>query len=58
MKQQKRQLDDALALPETYADKNKFVETETAHKRVSEELKQLEKEYEQVFEKLMELDSN
>lgn len=58
VKQQKRQLDDALALPETYADKNKFVETETAHKRVSEELKQLEKEYEQVFEKLMELDSN
>lgn len=58
VKQQKRQLDDALALPETYADKNKFVQTETAHKRVSEELKQLEKEYEQVFEKLMELDNN
>jgi len=58
VKQQKRQLDDALALPETYADKNKFVQTETEHKRVSEELKRLEKEYEQVFEKLMELDNN
>lgn len=58
VKQQKQQLDDALALPETYADKNKFVQTETEHKRVSEELKRLEKEYEQVFEKLMELDNN
>jgi ATP-binding cassette subfamily F protein 3 len=58
VKQQKQQLDDALALPETYADKNKFVQTEAEHKRVSEELKRLEKEYEQVFEKLMELDSN
>ncbi len=57
VKRQKQQLDDALALPETYADKNKFVQTETAHKRVSEELKRLEKEYEQVFEKLMELDN-
>lgn len=57
VKQQKRQLDDALALPETYADKSKFVQTETEHKRVSEELKRLEKEYEQVFEKLMELDN-
>ncbi|MFT3674691.1 MAG: ATP-binding cassette domain-containing protein [Chitinophagaceae bacterium] len=57
VKQQKQQLDDALALPETYADKSKFVQTETEHKRVSEELKRLEKEYEQVFEKLMELDN-
>lgn len=58
VKRQKQQLDDALALPETYADKNKFVQTETEHKRVSEELKRLEKEYEQVFEKLMELDNS
>jgi len=58
VKRQKQQLDDALALPETYADKNKFVQTEAEHKRVSEELKRLEKEYEQVFEKLMELDNS
>ncbi|MCR6720798.1 MAG: ABC-F family ATP-binding cassette domain-containing protein [Chitinophagaceae bacterium] len=54
----KKQLDElalALASPETYADKNRFLQTEKDHKTVSQSLQQLEKEYEQVFEKLMEM---
>lgn len=57
-KQRKQELDAALAQPETYADKTRFIQTEAEHKKVSEEIRSLEKEYEQVFERLMELEGN
>lgn len=56
-KKQLDQLAHALAQPETYADKDKFLQTEKDHKAVTESLAKLEKEYEVVFERLMELES-
>ncbi|MFZ9719097.1 MAG: hypothetical protein ACO3BD_07035, partial [Chitinophagaceae bacterium] len=48
---------DRLALllsnPDTYADKAKFIETEKAFQQASETHAQLNQEYEQLFEKLM-----
>ncbi len=57
VKAQKTKLDEALASPDTYSDKQKFTETEAAHKKISRELEQLEKDYEAAFEKLMEAES-
>ncbi|HYM93107.1 MAG TPA: ABC-F family ATP-binding cassette domain-containing protein, partial [Chitinophagaceae bacterium] len=51
-------LEAALADPSTYANKGKFLQTETDYKNVSEELKQLNKQYEQVFEKIVQLESS
>ena len=50
-------LEADLGSPGIYADKNKFVEAETSYKKVTEELIQLNKQYEQVFEKIMELEA-
>jgi ATP-binding cassette, subfamily F, member 3 len=46
-----------LTAPEIYSDRGKFVQTETDYKKVGDELKQLNKEYEEVFEKIMELEA-
>ncbi len=54
---QKEQVETALASPEIYADKNKFLEAETSLKKVLTELEQLNARYEQVFEKVMELEA-
>ena len=54
---EKEQLETALASHETYADKNKFLETEGAYKKVSDELVNLNFEYEKVFEKLIRMES-
>ncbi|MBK5271881.1 MAG: ABC-F family ATP-binding cassette domain-containing protein [Bacteroidia bacterium] len=53
---QKTELETALYLPETYADKNKFIEIETILKKVSDELKRLNLDYEKSFEKVMTLE--
>jgi ATP-binding cassette subfamily F protein 3 len=53
----KLRLETALADPATYSDKNKFLQTENDYKKVSDELAKLNAEYEQVFEKIMELES-
>ncbi len=45
-----------LANPATYSDKDKFLQTEKAHQEQTIILQRMEKEYEQVFEKLMELE--
>jgi ATP-binding cassette subfamily F protein 3 len=45
-----------LANPATYADKEKFLQTEKAHQEQTAILQNMEKEYERVFEKLMELE--
>jgi ATP-binding cassette, subfamily F, member 3 len=53
---EKVQLEAAMAAPENYANKDKFHQTETAYKKISGELESLNKEYETVFEKVMELE--
>ena len=53
---QKSVLEAALSAPDTYADKNKFVETETAYKKVQDDLRVLNKEYEKLFELVMQLE--
>lgn len=53
---QRAQLEASLADPSTYSDRNKFVEAEAAYKKASEELEKANKQYEQVFEKIMELE--
>jgi ATP-binding cassette subfamily F protein 3 len=46
-----------LSEPSTYSDREKFVQTEEAYQRLSKELIQLNKEYDLVFEKVMELEN-
>jgi ATP-binding cassette subfamily F protein 3 len=58
LNQQKAALEAQLTAPDTYADKDKFVQTETDYKKVNDELKRLNKQYEEVFEKIMELEAN
>ena len=54
---QKNELEAALTDPATYSDKQKFLQAETLYNKAAAELDQLNKEYEQVFEKIMELES-
>ncbi|MDF2384103.1 ATP-binding cassette domain-containing protein [Nostoc ellipsosporum NOK] len=56
LKSRKDKLEGALSDPEIYADKNKFREAEIAYQQASTEVEKLNKEYESVFEKLMELE--
>jgi ATP-binding cassette, subfamily F, member 3 len=53
---QKTELELQLAAPEIYADKQKFLQTEEKYKDVTNRLAQLNQSYEQVFEKIMELE--
>jgi len=53
----KNELEASLSNPNTYSDKNKFLETENAYKKAQDELKQLNSRYEIVFEKIMTLES-
>ena len=53
---QRAQQEASLADTSTYSDRSKFVEAESAYKRTSEELEKANKQYEQVFEKIMELE--
>lgn len=52
----KGELELLMASPDGYSNKEKFHQTETAYKKVSAELVALDKEYEVVFEKVMELE--
>lgn len=54
--QQKKKLEDQLALPEIYSDKNKFISAEAEYKKAASALESTNKEYEIAFEKLMELE--
>ena len=58
LQKKKSELEGLLTAPDTYSDKNKFLETETAYKKVSEELNSTNKEYEKVFDKIVELEGN
>jgi len=54
---QKSELESALTDPATYSDKQKFLQAESAYNKAAAELEQLNKQYEQVFEKIMELEA-
>ncbi len=56
LNQRKISLEAAMASPDNYANKDKFQLTETEYKSVATELNLLNKEYEIVFEKVMELE--
>lgn len=56
LNQQKTALEQTMADPNSYSDKNKFQQTESEYKKVSDNIQTLSKEYEQVFEKVMELE--
>jgi ATP-binding cassette subfamily F protein 3 len=58
LNQQKIDMEAALNDPQTYADKNKFQQTEATYNRVTVELVQANAEYEKVFEKIVELEGN
>ena len=51
-------LQASLQLPEVYADKIKFQETETELRTLAIEINRVNKEYEMVFEKIMKLESS
>jgi ATP-binding cassette subfamily F protein 3 len=56
LSKQKDLLEASLADPSTYSDKNKFVATEAAYKKASDDLGKANRQYEQVFEKIVELE--
>ncbi len=56
LNKEKLSLEAQMASPDNYANKDKFHQTETAYKKVTNELTALNKEYEVVFEKVMELE--
>jgi len=58
LNRQKTQLEASLANPATYSDKTRFVQAEADYKKASDELNKANQEYEQVFEKIMELEKN
>ena len=53
---EKTKLEKALTAPENYADKKKFVIAENDYKKANEKLQSLNREYETLFEKVMELE--
>jgi ATP-binding cassette, subfamily F, member 3 len=54
--EQKAETEVLLATPDTYNNKQKFVETETRYKKLVAQLVDLNKDYESTFEKIMELE--
>jgi ATP-binding cassette subfamily F protein 3 len=54
---QRSELEAALTDPATYSDKQKFLQAESSYNKASSELEQLNRQYEQVFEKIVELES-
>jgi ATP-binding cassette subfamily F protein 3 len=57
-KQEESRLETALGDPANYADRNQFVAIEADYKLAKAKREELEKEYELVFEKVMELEAN
>ena len=55
---EKKKLEASLASPDIYSDKHKYTQTEAAYKKAETELAKLNREYELVFEKIVELESN
>jgi len=57
LNQQKINAEADLAKPESYADKNKFLELEAHYKSIQQKIAAANKEYENLFEKIMQLES-
>lgn len=55
---ERARLESSLSDPDTYNDKQKFLDAEKAYARASEELSQLNATYEKTFEKIVELEGN
>ncbi len=55
-KEEENRFENALGDPANYADREKFVKIEADYKKARSERERLEKEYETVFEKVMELE--
>jgi ATP-binding cassette subfamily F protein 3 len=56
LNKRKAELEVMMADPTSYADKNKFQQTETEYKKLTTDLTETNKEYEVVFDKVMELE--
>lgn len=56
--QQKTELEDALALPENFSNKEKFASIERQYQANQKELKQLNTLYEELFEQMMTMEEN
>ncbi len=54
---ERERLEQALAAPENYTDKKKFIAAENDYKKANEKMQSLNKEYEALFEKVMELET-
>lgn len=57
LKTEKEKLEHLLSLPDTYADKNLFQQTESRYKQISTQTEKLQSEYEILFEQLLEFES-
>src|SRR5690606_19036703 len=57
LNEEKEKLESSLADPEIYSDKDKFLQAEAEYKKKENEIKKMNQEYEQVFDKLMALES-
>ncbi len=55
--QKKAGLEKELAIPENYTSGKKFIELETAYKKIQADLASANQEYETLFEKIMELEA-
>lgn len=56
LKKKKTELEASLIDPAIYSDKTKFIEAETAYKKADKELERLNAQYEEAFEKIVELE--
>jgi len=54
----KQEIELELSKPENYADNNRFVELESKYKAIQSEIKSSERQYEELFEKIMFLEGN
>jgi ATP-binding cassette, subfamily F, member 3 len=57
IKKEKEALEARLASPDIYGDKKNYTETESAYHKLQDELERLNKDYEQVFEKIVLLEN-
>lgn len=57
IKEEKSKLEAALADPATYADKDRFLNTENEYRRISGQLEKVNAEYESAFEKMMQMEA-
>lgn len=57
LNREKTELEAAMAAPETYANRQQFLQTESKYQTVSQELVKQNGEYEKLFEQLMDLES-